>query len=487
MSSKSGGKENMRKIWILCGYILFTSLLVNSTLRSQVTQLQPAFERTYTPLEMVISRRMSIQYGEFYDLTTPVPSELVSQVLWAAYGYSWRGRAAPTLSGHPIIVYVCDETAAYQFVPENQSLTLLKEGDYRGLGGAYPAPIQLFIAVDTNICENVTWGNAEAGCPVQNIYLMANALNLGTVVTDDVYGDINGALGLPANVKFLYKMSLGYPLPPFRDYQNLVPTSRPSSSELPEIQDSAMSLEDALDALFSSHEWSEDLITKQELSQVLWASYGQSYYEDTVSSPKRHRTVPSAHAYYPMRIYAANSSGIYEYIPEQHTLTTIVAEDRRLSIALASGNTWASSAPLIIALVWDDSHILTVDTTYVEVGLITQNVHLESAAWGLIADWARADSDEEAMRAALGLTGENHLHPASVITIAHPSLATIREDTNVNFKVDIYDLFIVSKAYQTTPHDTGWDPRADIYKDFKITIRDIFSIAKKFGWRASKI
>jgi hypothetical protein len=122
-----------------------------------------------------------------------------------------------------------------------------------------------------------------------------------------------------------------------------------------------------------------------------------------------------------MRIYAANSSGVYKYLPEQHSLTTIITEDRRHSIALASGNTWASSAPLIIAIAWDDTNILTVDTTYIEVGLITQNVYLESAAWGLIADWGKADVDEEAMREALGLIGETHLHPASIITVGHPS------------------------------------------------------------------
>lgn len=377
------------------------------------------------PLEMVISRRMSIHYGDYYDLNATVPGELVSKVLWAAYGYSWRGRTVPTLSGYPVIIYVCNESAAYKFVPENQSLTLWKEGDYRGLSGGYLAPTQLYIAFDTNICQDVHWGNAESGCPIQNVYLMANALNLGTVCQGGTWLNrtyIHQELGLPENEKVLYKMPLGYPLPPYTDYQNLVPASRPSSSELPEIQDSAVSLEDALNSVFSSHEWSENPVTKQELSQVLWASYGYSYYEDTASSPpKRHRTVPSAHAYYPMKIYAANSSGVYEYLPEQHTLTTIVTEDRRPSIALASGNAWASSAPLIIAMAWDDSHILTVDTTYVEVGLITQNVYLESAAWGLIADWAKANINEEAMRQALGLTGETQLHPASIITIGHPS------------------------------------------------------------------
>ena len=464
----------MRKKWILLACVLFMFFLPNLT--GGIQEENEYGNLSDMPLEMVISRRMSIHYGNYYDLNRTVPWELVSKVLWAAYGYSWRGRTIPSLSSYPVIIYVCNETAAYTFVPENQSLTLLKEGDYRGLGGAYPAPIQLFIAVDTNICQNVTWGNAESGCPIQNIYLIANALNLGTVCTNDVWG-VHQGLSLPENEKVLYKMPLGYPLPPYTDYQNLVPTSRPSSPELPEIQDSSTSLENALDSVFSSHEWNENPITKQELSQVLWASYGYSYYEDNASSPpKRHRTVPSAHAYYPMKIYAANSSGVYEYLPEQHTLTTIVTEDRRLSIALASGNTWASSAPLIIAMAWDDSHILTVDTTYVEVGLITQNVYLESAAWGLIADWGKADTDEEVMREALGLIGQTHLHPASIITVGHPDITppiiSILSPENKTYTInDVPLTFTVSES-------TSWigyslDNQANVTITGNITLTDL--------------
>lgn len=416
---------------------MFMLFFVNLTLNNQVLALENKminyvnlFESyeygnsTDMPLEVVISRRISVHYDDEYSNAT-VPLELISKVLWAAYGYSWRARTIPSLSGYPILIYICNETAAYKFVPENRKVTLWKEGDYRDLSGGYTAPIQLYIAFDTNLCQDVNWANAEAGCPIQNIYLIANALNLGTVCLGGPGINreyINEELALPQHEKVLYKMPLGYPLSPNTDYQNLVPTSRPSSLELPEIKESTASFSDALQSVFSSHEWSENPVTKQQLSQVLWASYGYSYYEDTAPGhPDRHRTVPSAGARYPMRIYAANSSGVYEYLPEQHTLTTLVAEDRRLSIAIASGNAWASSAPLIIALAWNDTNILTVPTTYIEVGLIAQNVYLEGAAWGLIADWGKADTDEEAMREALGLTREAHLHPASIITIGHPS------------------------------------------------------------------
>jgi len=132
------------------------------------------------PLEKSISRRLSIK-TDYYS-QTKVPWELVLKVLWGSYGYSSVGRNVPCLSGnYSIIIYVCNETAAYRFIPETNNLSLWKEGDYRELGGGYRAPIQLYIVLDTNLSKDIRWGNAEAGCAIQNIYLMANTLNLGTV------------------------------------------------------------------------------------------------------------------------------------------------------------------------------------------------------------------------------------------------------------------------------------------------------------------
>jgi SagB-type dehydrogenase family enzyme len=335
------------------------------------------------------------------------------------------GRTVPSLLGYPVKIYVSNSTATYQFVPETLNLALWKQGDYRGLGGGYGpnAPIQLYIIRDTNISGDMLWGNAEAGCAIQNIYLMANALNLGTVC-QYIRTNVAEGLGLPVNEKPLYKMPLGYLISPYVNYENLVPTSRPSSPELPMTQDSNVSLEDALNAVASSHRWSDAPVTKQELSQILWAGYGYSYYEDTATSPsRRHRTVPSAHAYYPMKVYAANASGVYEYHPLEHTLTTIVSGDRRSSIAQASGNTWASSAPLIIAVAYlvDERPWIGSEETYVEAGLMAQNIYLESAALGLIVDWRKANTNEAAVKDALGLSGQTQLHPTSIITVGHPS------------------------------------------------------------------
>jgi SagB-type dehydrogenase family enzyme len=286
------------------------------------------------------------------------------------------------------------------------------------------------------------------------------------------------------NEMVLYKLPLGYPLPPYTNYQNLMPTYRPFSPELPEIQDSYISLEEALGSVFSSHDWSNNPVTRQELSEILWASYGYSYYEDTSASPPtRHRTVPSASGYYPMKVYAANSSGVYEYLPEQHTLTTIVNEDRRLSIAQASGNAWASSAPLIVAVAYAEvsGPWFNVAATYAEVGLIAQNVYLESAAWGLIADWSKANTNEEAVKEALGLTGQTQLHPVSIITVGHPLLPA---DLNRDGVVNILDMFRIALAFGSHPWEPRWNGMADLNRDGVINIIDIYLAAKDFGLRA---
>ena len=44
---------------------------------------------------------------------------------------------------------------------------------------------------------------------------------------------------------------------------------------------------------------------------------------------------------------------------------------------------------------------------------------LESVAWGLIADWGKADQDEELIKSALKISNQSNLHPTSIITVGH--------------------------------------------------------------------
>jgi nitroreductase len=357
-------------------------------------------------VEESMFRRMSVR--EFSN--EPVTDEELSTVLWAACGYQSNGNR--TISGinntYSGIIYVLKEDAAYTYNPENHSLVFFKEGDWRTIvGWQYEAPIQL------GLCYNITkadsrFGGAELGQIGQNIQLMANALNLGTVVCGQLPPAIE-PLRIPQTEEGLIVMPLGHLKYPYT-FRN-----RPFwISPFPRIQTSTMSLSAALDNRTDGTVFTGN-ITRDELSQFLWATYGFSPYVDRSGQEKnvvqRHRTVPSAHGYYPLRMYAVTKEGIYYYQPNffmrfQKTPIDFLGlpiltfwtkkntGDYRVSLANATSEASISSAPLLIVMVLDvdmtrppNKDDLSSETNrrfwYFEAGASTHNVALEATSWGL--------------------------------------------------------------------------------------------------------
>src|SRR5512140_2134176 len=70
-----------------------------------------------------------------------------------------------------------------------------------------------------------------------------------------------------------------------------------------------MSLTQALATRRSIRSFNSTPLTQQQLSQLLWAAQG-------VTDAKGHRTAPSAHAQYFLRLYVATADGTFEYLPE---------------------------------------------------------------------------------------------------------------------------------------------------------------------------
>jgi hypothetical protein len=97
--------------------------------------------------------------------------------------------------------------------------------------------------------------------------------------------------------------------------------------------------------------------------------------------------------------------------------------DKRTEIAEAMGADWMNLAPTMLVVILNSSkmdHEKRLDWAYTEAGCIIQNVHLESVAWGLVADWVNV-VDEEAMKSVLGIVEQTDLRPVTVITVGHPS------------------------------------------------------------------
>ena len=54
-------------------------------------------------------------------------------------------------------------------------------------------------------------------------------------------------------------------------------------------------------------------------------------------------------------------------------------------------------------------------------------------------------------------------------------------DVNRDGKVNIQDLFLVAKAYNSKPGDENWNPKADLDSNDLINIMDIYQVAKDYG------
>lgn len=383
-------------------------------------------------LETAIYRRMSIR--EFTD--EPVSVQMLSTILWSAYGL--REDQTHTVleidETSAAVIYVLNEKAAYRYDPEHHKLTVYKEGDHRSDIDIlqYNAPIQIGLCWDTSKADP-NHGGTELGQIGQNIQFMANALDLGTVVTGQIPPAIE-PLGLPEHEEGLIIMPLGYPKTPYNFKEQAL-----WISNLPKIKESTSTVSQTLKNLKEGISFKGQL-TDQETSQLLWSSYGYSQYIDSSKQEpihlKRHRTVPSAHGYYPLIIHVLTENGIYQYYPNIlidiliNTLHIINApvdffglpiitfirkttdKDVREDISTLCEEPDIASAPLIIIPVLDLEHAkeLSIESAirfwYYEAGAVAQNVMLESTAWGLSAKIIYANNPTE-LRTILQLPDNN--------------------------------------------------------------------------------
>jgi len=349
-------------------------------------------------LDKSIMRRMSMR--NFTE--EPVTDEELSSVLWGAYGLRDDGElTVPEINGtHSSIIYVLLEDV-YKYNPEDHSLVLYKEGDYRDIvGWQYSAPVQLGLCWNTDIAD-ANLGCAELGAIGQNIYFAANAIGLGTVATAQRPPAID-PVGLPENEHGMAVMPLGHLAVDYNfKYRPFL------LSLLPRVKFSDTALTTALEDRNEVTSWESDSISRKDISHLIWASYGYSYYLDkSQSNPvKRHHTVPSAHGYYPFSIYAVTKLGVFRYqyglvdvdlygLPVVSYLFPVRFGDKRSEIAQAT-EPFASDAPLSIIIVldiektnqWEDLSDESLRWIwYYEAGAAAHNVLLKATSNGLAGD-----------------------------------------------------------------------------------------------------
>lgn len=342
------------------------------------------------PLEESICRRMSVREFTGEDLS----EEELATLCWAAYGATdGRRTVADLAASYGVVLYVLTPEGVFVYDSLNHSLIPFRRGDHRWMGQYDTAAVKFALVWDRHACSDENVASAVIGEMGQNVYFAANALGLGTVTTASEVSQLR-LLGLPSHQVPKIIMPIGPPAQPYHF------TYQPLEGPLPPIQNSTMSLSAALKQRQDGLAWQGNL-TAEEQAHLVWAAYGYSYYLD--AQGKRHRTVPSSHGTYPLRLFAVNASGIYEYLPARHALVECRAGDQRPAVGEATRR-FVAEAPLIIIPVLNTSRVdpRFLWPWYYEGGAAAHTVLLEATALNLSAAVVSAINNS-ALQQVLGL------------------------------------------------------------------------------------
>lgn len=164
-----------------------------------------------------------------------------------------------------------------------------------------------------------------------------------------------------------------------------------------------MGLMDALQQRQSRRDFLPEPLSQQTLSNLAWAACGINRRE------LNGRTAPSALNAQEIDLYLALSQGLYRYLPRQHRLEHVVAQDVR---RVTGYQDFVDSAPLDLVFVADHTRMGLVPASKrvaysaISAGAVAQNVALFCASAGL-ANVVRAWFDRHALAQAM-LLGPEH-------------------------------------------------------------------------------
>ena len=162
---------------------------------------------------------------------------------------------------------------------------------------------------------------------------------------------------------------------------------------------------DCLKARQSGREFSQDKITPQVLSTLLWAA-------DGINRPESgKRTAPSAVNWQDIDVYVATADGLFLYLPKEHALKKILSEDVR---AAMGSQDFVKDVPVNLVYVSDYAKLprgTDEDRRFhssAHTGFISQNVYLFCASEGL-ATVVRGLVNREEMAKVMKLRPEQHV------------------------------------------------------------------------------
>lgn len=187
-----------------------------------------------------------------------------------------------------------------------------------------------------------------------------------------------------------------------------------------------VSVEEALHQRRSIRSYTDETLSLEELSQLLWSAQG-------ITSTGGLRTAPSAGALYPLEVYVAAGrvekldSGLYRYIPEGHRLSSLGQGNFRETLsdaALEEPQVEQAAANIIITAVYarttEKYGERGIRYAHMEAGHAGQNILLQAQGLNLGACPVGAFEDDR-LKSMLRLTqGEDPLYIISVGRMNQP-------------------------------------------------------------------
>jgi len=171
----------------------------------------------------------------------------------------------------------------------------------------------------------------------------------------------------------------------------------------------------ALSLRHSTREFSDKGLTARQVSNLLWAAYGQNREDGK-------RTAPSAHNRQEIDVYVITADGLYLYDAAEHRLARTKQGDLR---GLSGTQAYVTNAPINLVYVSDFERMMgrsdeeRFQATSATAGFISQNVYLYCASAGL-ATVVRGSVDRPVLRAAMGLRPRQHIIWAQTVGYAEP-------------------------------------------------------------------
>lgn len=184
--------------------------------------------------------------------------------------------------------------------------------------------------------------------------------------------------------------------------------------DLPEPQIKGnMSVEQAIHDRRSVRRYTNQSLTLQDVSELMWAAQG------ITNQTTKFRTVPSGGRTYPLEVYLSIgrggvkglNEGVYHYNPFNHSLEQILGNDVRPELSqAANGQPWVKEAPVNIVITGNYQKMIDkykdekLSTRFVdmEAGHAGQNIYLIAESRNL-ATVALGSFRDDQVRQVLGI------------------------------------------------------------------------------------